>query len=148
VPVIAMQVVDKQAHDKTDQLFIYTFESPALGRKTIVANLTNVYEVGDVAAVAQLGTILPEGPIKPRKVFGIDSEGMAMGPVDAAPDTDLTERFDADAPKRRFKLTLVVEAEGHYPTDAEKAARKQIKSGAGQVVAAEVVGAVASPDEG
>ena len=50
MPVIAMQVVDKSAHEKTDQLFIYTFQSPDLGSKTIVANLTNVYEVGQVAA--------------------------------------------------------------------------------------------------
>ena len=59
MPVIAMTVVEKQAHERTDSLFIYTFESPELGRKTIVANLTNVYEVGDVAAIAQLGTFLP-----------------------------------------------------------------------------------------
>ena len=51
MPVIAMQVVEKNAHEKTDKLFIYTFESPELGERTIVANLTNVYEVGDVAIV-------------------------------------------------------------------------------------------------
>lgn len=140
MPVIAMQVVDKTAHDKTDQLFIYTFESPALGHKTIVANLTNVYEVGDVAGIAQLGTVLPEGEIKPRKVFGIDSEGMALGPVDVPVDTDLTARFDADAPVRRFRLTFTIEAEGHYATDAEKTARKLFKSGKGTCESAEVVG--------
>jgi tRNA-binding EMAP/Myf-like protein len=137
VPVIAMQCVDKTAHEKTDNLFIYTFESPALGQKTIVANLTNVYEPGDVAAIAQLGTLLPEGPIKPRKVFGIDSEGMAMGPVDAALDTDLSAQFDADAPKRTFTLTFEIEVEGHYAADAEKAARKLFKSGQGTLVSAE-----------
>lgn len=139
MPVIAMKVVQKQAHEKTDQLFIYTFESPELGQKTIVANLTNVYEVGDVAAVAQLGTLLPEGEIKPRKVFGIDSEGMAMGPVDAALDSDLSGDFDADAPERTFKLTFEIEVKGHYAADAEKAARKQFKGGAGTVTNAEVV---------
>ena len=137
MPVIAMQVVEKTAHEKTDQLFIYTFESPELGQKTIVANLTNVYEVGDVAAIAQLGTFLPEGEIKPRKVFGIDSEGMALGPVDAAPDTDLTEAFHADAPVRAFTLTFRIEAEGRYPSDAEKAARKLLKGGAGDLISAE-----------
>ena len=136
MPVIAMTVVAKQAHEQTDTLFIYTFESPALGQKTIVANLTNVYEVGDVAAIAQLGTLLPEGEMKPRKVFGIDSEGMALGPVDAAPDTDLSAQFEADAPKRTFTLTFEIEVEGHYATDAEKAARKAFKSGQGTLISA------------
>lgn len=137
MPVIAMTVVEKNAHPKTDNLFIYGFESPELGRKTIVANLTNVYEVGQIAAIAQLGTLLPEGPIKPRKVFGIDSEGMALGPVDVAPDTDLSAQFDADAPARPWKLTFTIEVEGHYAADAEKAARKVFKSGKGEVVSAE-----------
>ena len=137
MPVIAMTCVDKQAHDKTDNLFVYAFESPALGRKTIVANLTNVYEVGQVAAIAQLGTLLEEGEIKPRKVFGIDSEGMALGPVDAAPDTDLTAQFDADAPKRLFKLTFEIEVEACYPADAEATARKLFKGGEGKLVAAD-----------
>ncbi|MCB9695097.1 MAG: hypothetical protein H6736_25105 [Alphaproteobacteria bacterium] len=139
MPVIAMTVVEKDAHPDTDNLFVYRFESPALGRKTIVANLTNVYEVGQVAAIAQLGTLLPEGEMKPRKVFGIDSEGMALGPVDAAPDTDLTAQFDADAPSRKWRLTFAIEVDGHYATDAEKAARKLFKSGQGELVGAEGV---------
>ncbi|MCB9675243.1 MAG: hypothetical protein H6737_09010 [Alphaproteobacteria bacterium] len=137
MPVIAMKATEKRAHEKTDSLFIYTFESPELGAKTIVANLTNVYEVGDVAAIAQLGTLLPDGEIKPRKVFGIDSEGMALGPVDAAPDTDLTAQFDADAPKRLFKLTFEIEVEACYPADAEATARKLFKGGEGKLVAAD-----------
>lgn len=137
MPVIAMKVTQKSAHERTDQLFIYTFHSPELGDKTIVANLTNVYEIGDVAAIAQLGTFLPEGEIKPRKVFGIDSEGMALGPVEAEPDTDLTTEFGADAPVRTFTLTFKIEAEGRYPDDAEKAARKQFKAGAGELISVE-----------
>lgn len=137
MPVIAMNTIRKTAHEQTDSLFIYTFESPQLGEKTIVANLTNVYEVGDVAAIAQLGTLLPEGEIKPRKVFGIDSEGMALGKVDAPVDTDLSTQFEADAPKRSFKLVFEIEVEGHYATDAEKAARKLFKSGKGTLVSAE-----------
>ncbi|MCB9684407.1 MAG: hypothetical protein H6738_05630 [Alphaproteobacteria bacterium] len=136
MPVIAMTCVDKQAHDKTDNLFVYAFESPALGRKTIVANLTNVYEVGQVAAIAQLGTLLEEGEIKPRKVFGVDSEGMALGPVDAAPDTDLTATFGADAPARTWTLTFEIQVEGHYAADAEVAARKAFKGGQGKLVSA------------
>ena len=134
MPVVVMTVAEKNAHPQTDNLFIYRFESPELGPKTIVANLTNVYEVGQRAAIAQLGTLLPEGEIKPRKVFGIDSEGMALGPVDDDVDTDVSERFEADAPSRTWKLTFEIEVEGHYPADAEKAARKAFKSGAGTLV--------------
>ena len=134
MPVIAMTVVDKQPHAQTDNLFVYVFDSPQLGRQTVVANLTHIYEVGDVAAVAQLGTLLEEGEIRPRKVFGVESEGMALGPVEEAPDTDLTARFAADVPSRKWTLTFEVEVDAHYPTDAEKAARKMLKAGHGAVV--------------
>ena len=64
MPVRAMKVTSKTAHEKTDQLFIYTFESPEHGERTIVANLTNTYDVGDVAAIALEGTFLPGVEIK------------------------------------------------------------------------------------
>jgi tRNA-binding EMAP/Myf-like protein len=133
MPVRAMKVSSKTAHDKTDQLFIYTFESPAQGELTIVANLTNVYEPGDVVAVALLGTMLPEGEIKPRKVFGIPSSGMALGPVQAELDADLTEAFGADKPARPHVVLVEVEVEGCYPADVEAAARKAIGKGEGSV---------------
>ncbi len=72
MPVQAMRVTQKDAHPDTDQLFLYTFESPALGTRTIVANLTNTYEVGDVAAIAVEGTWLPgvsKGPTTIRCMF-------------------------------------------------------------------------------
>ena len=138
MPVRAMRVTQKLAHEKTDSLFIYTFESPELGERTIVANLTNVYEVGDVAAIALLGTRLPGMEIKPRKVFGIDSEGMAMGPVDAALDADLTDQFDADREPRPFQVTVTVTVDASYPEDAEKLGRKRIGKGDGEASAAPV----------
>ena len=136
MPVIAMKCTSKTAHERTDKLFIYTFESPELGEKTIVANLTNVYEVGQVAGIAQLGTWLPEGEILPRKVFGIPSEGMAMGPVDSDVDSDLSEHFEADAPESTFKVTVEVEVKSRYAQGAEKLARKSIGKGEGALVAA------------
>lgn len=139
MPVVAMTCTSKQAHEKTDKLFIYTFAAPELEERTIVANLTNVYEPGDVAAIAQLGTWLPEGEIVQRKVFGIESFGMALGPVDAAPGTDVTEAFGADAPERRWRLTFTVEADGRYPELLEKGLRKAIGKGEGTRVAAEPV---------
>lgn len=129
MPVICMECTARQAHEKTDSLFIYTFRSPELGEKTIVANLTNVYEVGDRVGIAQLGTFLPGLEMKPRKVFGIDSEGMAMGPVDAELDTDLSADFDADAPVRGFTVTLQVTVEARYAEDCKKLAQKAVKSG-------------------
>ena len=142
MPVIAMQCVAKDAHEKTDTLFIYQFESPALGRLQIVANLTNVYEVGDVAGIAQLDTRLPGVVLKPRKVFGIDSQGMAMGKVDAPLDTDLSAQFEADAPLARFQVTLTVEVEAHYAEDAAADAAKAIGKGQGTLVSVEKHGAV------
>ncbi|MDG1483466.1 MAG: hypothetical protein P8R54_28000 [Myxococcota bacterium] len=137
MPVYAMKVTSKSTHEKTDKLFIYTFESPEQGTRTIVANLTNVYEVGDVVAVAQLGTRLPGVVLKPRKVFGIDSEGMAMGPVEAELDTDLSAQFEADAPEGRFTVTLTVEVSAHYAEDAQALAAKAIGKGKGTLVSAE-----------
>jgi len=135
MPVRAMRVTSKTAHEKTDKLFIYTFESPELGERTIVANLTNVYEVGDVVGVALVGTKLPGMEIVPRKVFGIPSSGMAMGPVEAELDADLTEAFDADRSPRPFEVTITLTVDAPWAEDAEKAARKQIGKGAGEASA-------------
>ena len=136
MPVYAMKVTSKTAHEKTDQLFIYTFESPEQGERTIVANLTNVYDLGDVAGIAIEGTVLPGVVIQPRKVFGVQSQGMAMGKVQAELDTDLTAHFDADRAPRPFRITVEVEVEAPYAEDAEKIARKAISKGQGQVVGA------------
>jgi tRNA-binding EMAP/Myf-like protein len=128
MPVQAMKVVAKDAHPNTDQLFVYTFESPALGRRTIVANLENTYQEGDIVGVALEGTWLPGLQIKPRKVFGLHSEGMAMGKVDAVVDADLSVQFEADQEPRMFKVTVEVEVEARYAEDAEKAALKAARS--------------------
>jgi len=133
MPVVAMKVTSKSAHEKTDQLFLYTFESPAVGVITVVANLTNTYEVGDVAAVAQVGTFLPGLEIKPRRVFGIDSAGMALGVVDAPLDADLTAQFEADQPVRPFRVTVEVTVDARYSEDAAAVAAKAIGQGKGTV---------------
>lgn len=137
MPVRAMKVVSKTAHEKTDQLFIYSFQSPELGERVIVANLTNTYEIGDVAGIALEGTQLPGLVIKPRKVFGVPSDGMAMGKVEAELDADLTAHFDADREPRPFKVTIEVEVEAPYAEDAEKLARKAVGKGEGSVLSAE-----------
>lgn len=140
MPIVAMSCIDKQAHEKTDQLFIYRFEAPGFEARTVVANLTNVYDVGDTVAVAQVGTQLPEFEIVPRKVYGIESLGMAMGPTEAAPGTDVTGDFEADAPPRVFKLVFEIEGTAPYAERLEKDLRKAIGKGEGTLVGSEVVG--------
>lgn len=128
MPVIAMQVTDKNGVEGAENLFHYTFSSPSQGELQIIANTTNVYDVGDVAGIALVGTKLPGLEIKPRKVFGIASSGMACGPVDVAIDTDVSAQFDADAPPRKFQVTLTVDVEASYAEDAGKIAMKKARS--------------------
>lgn len=81
--IIAMRVKTADEVKGSKNLRCYTFEAPNRPDLVVVANLTNVYQVGDVAAVAQVGTVLPNGlEIITRKVFGIESSGMALGPID------------------------------------------------------------------
>jgi len=133
MPVVVMEVTEKSAHEKTDQLFIYTFASPSHEPRQIVANLTNVYDVGDRVAIALVGTHLPGVEIVPRKVFGIDSSGMALGPVNEALDTDVTEAFDADREPKPWTITATVTVDARYEEDAQKLAEKALRKGHGKV---------------
>ncbi|MEO0602922.1 MAG: hypothetical protein AAF211_15890 [Myxococcota bacterium] len=128
MPVIAMEVTSKSAVEGAENLFCYTFSSPEQGELTIIANTTNVYEVGDRAGIALVGTRLPGLEIKPRKVFGVASSGMACGPVDVAIDTDVSEQFDADRPDRPWKVTIEVTVEAPYAEDAGSLAMKKARS--------------------
>lgn len=135
MPVIAMEVTSKSAVEGAENLFCYTFSSPGQGELVIVANTTNVYEVGDRAGIALVGTKLPGLEIKPRTVFGMASSGMACGPVAVDLDTDVSEQFEADRPPRRWRVTLEVEVEASYEEDASKLAMKKARS-EGKVVSA------------
>jgi len=79
-----MRVKSAAQVEGSKNLRVYTFEAPESDDLTIVANLTNIYEVGDTAAVAQVGTHIKKYnlTIERRKVFGIESEGMALGHVE------------------------------------------------------------------
>ena len=128
MPVIAMQVTSAGPVEGAENLNVYTFESPGQGELCIIANHTNVYAVGDVAGIATVGTRLPGLEIKPRKVFGIDSTGMACGPVDVALDTDVSAQFDADLPEKKWVVTVEVEVDAAYAEDANKLALKAARS--------------------
>ena len=70
---------------------MYRFESPDRSVQ-IVANQENIYAVGDVAAIALAGTTLLDGTkLKRAKLRGVESQGMALGPVEAEVGTDLSE---------------------------------------------------------
>jgi len=130
-----MKVTSAQKLEQAESLFLYTFESPAQGELSIVANATNVYQVGDVAGVALVGTKLPGLEIKARKVFGIDSAGMACGPVDGPLDADLSAEFEADLPDRSWEITIKLTVQAGYREDAQRLALKKARS-MGKVVEA------------
>lgn len=93
--VIAMKVVEAENHPNADRLRIYRFDDGSGSLLQVVANLTNVYEVGDVAAVARIGTIMNDGlEIKEAKPRNVPSFGMAIGKVEDAVGTDLTAKFN------------------------------------------------------
>ena len=94
--VLAMRVKSASDVVGSKNLRSYVFEAPGVDSLAVVANLTNVYAEGDVVAVAQVGTILPAFDnmlITQRKVFGIESFGMALGKVTATVGTILGDDF-------------------------------------------------------
>lgn len=92
--VIVMKTVSAEQHPNADSLRLYQFEAEDT-KVQIVANLENVYEVGDLAVVALDGAILKDGTeISPVKLRGVPSYGMALGKVtDKEPGDDLSEFY-------------------------------------------------------
>jgi len=99
-----MEVIRCEEHPHADALKIYEFSAPGIEPKQIVANLTNVYDVGNLVYVALDGTILKEDGvrIKTTNLRGINSFGMALGLAEGEPvGTDVSDRFaDVEAEKR------------------------------------------------
>jgi tRNA-binding EMAP/Myf-like protein len=91
--VIVMEVLEVSAHPNAEALRVYQFGGGA-ERLQVVANLSNQYGVGDRVAVATVGSELKDGTkIKPARLRGVDSFGMALG-VHAAPlGTDVSTEF-------------------------------------------------------
>lgn len=93
--ITAMRVFAAEPHPNADALRVYQFglDAPTI---TVVANLENVYQVGDVVAVAGVGAVLADGvKISRVRLRGVDSFGMALGKVEDVVGTDLSERFGA-----------------------------------------------------
>ena len=94
MPVIAMEVKTAQNHPNADALSLYIFEAPGCDSVQIIANSENIYSVGDIVAVALTDSVLKDGTkIKPTKLRGVYSYGMAIGKVEAAIGSDLSALY-------------------------------------------------------
>ena len=92
--VIAMQVTSAEKHPNADALRLYQFTAPEIGETQVIANLENIYEVGDVVAVAMEGAVLQDDTeIRPVMLRGVMSHGMALGKVYDEIGTDLSYQY-------------------------------------------------------
>jgi len=91
--ILVMNTETAEDVEGSNNLRVYTFAVDNI-ELVVVANRTNVYEVGDIVAVAQVGST-PEHfgnfKVTERKVFGIESFGMAIGVVDLPVGTVLED---------------------------------------------------------
>lgn len=94
MPVIAMEVKTAHNHPNADALRLYSFSAPGWESVQIVANSENIYDVGDIVAVALTDSVLKDGTkIQPVKLRGVYSFGMALGKLEAEIGTDLSEIY-------------------------------------------------------
>jgi tRNA-binding EMAP/Myf-like protein len=107
--VLAMTVVRVHDHPNADSLRVYELDAPGVEGLVVVANLERRYAVGDVVAIARVGAVLADGTkIRKSRLRGVDSFGMALGPVDAAPGQDLTAHYGQPAAAARSGVPLDV----------------------------------------
>lgn len=94
MPVFVMEVTDVKAHPNADALRVYEFSAGA-ERIQVVANLSNSYELGERVAVARVGSELRDGTkIRPARLRGVDSFGMALGRHAGALGEDVSGEFE------------------------------------------------------
>ncbi|MFZ5889896.1 MAG: RNA ligase family protein [Myxococcota bacterium] len=95
MPVFVMEVLEVAAHPNADQLRVYAFGGLDGERIQVVANLSNVYAVGDRVAVARVGSELKDGTkIRPARLRGVDSFGMALGVHAGEVGSDISAEFE------------------------------------------------------
>ena len=109
MPVIAMETIAVEPHPNADALKLYKMQAPGRDEIQIIANLENVYQVGDIVAIALDNSLLKDGTkIKPTKLRGVYSYGMALGKVEAKIGDDLSEVYcqaqlaDSQDDKQKF----------------------------------------------
>ncbi|MEM9212950.1 MAG: RNA ligase family protein [Cyanobacteria bacterium P01_F01_bin.150] len=94
MPVIVMTVNEVSLHPNADSLRVYQMSAPAYGSIQIIANLDNCYEKGDRVVVALTDSVLKDGTkIKPTKLRGLSSSGMAMGKTEEDVGIDLSAHY-------------------------------------------------------
>jgi len=91
---IVMNVDEVVKHPNADTLMVYqmsAMNSGELVKSQIIANLENVYEIGDNVVVVLAGSVLKGGEkIRYAKIRGVASHGMALGKTDLPMNTDVT----------------------------------------------------------
>ena len=108
--VIVMEVLEVREHPNADALRVYQFG--ASERVQVVANTEAVYAVGDRVAIATVGSELRDGTkIRPARLRGVDSFGMALGAHAAPVGTDVSEEFCAVATSSAAAGQLI-----HWPS--------------------------------
>ena len=90
--VITGKIVAQEKHPNADRLQVCTIDVGAGAPLTIATAATNT-AVGNVIPVATIGAQLPHLKIEPRKMRGIESQGMLCSPDELALSP---EWFDAD----------------------------------------------------
>lgn len=91
--VMAMEVIGAEKHPNAHALRLYKMKA-ANKEVEIIANLDCIYELGDIVAIALPGSILKDGTkIKPTKLRGMYSYGMALDKVGAEIGQDLTDLY-------------------------------------------------------
>jgi tRNA-binding EMAP/Myf-like protein len=116
--VMAVRITAARDHEAADRLRVYQVEAPGMESTQIIANKDTVYDAGDVAAAALVGTVLSDGKkIEKQKVRGVLSFGMLMGKVadGVAPGTDLTTKFGATHVEKQVDESQGVVEESNWP---------------------------------
>ncbi|MDY7013669.1 MAG: hypothetical protein SVX43_08690, partial [Cyanobacteriota bacterium] len=94
MPVIVMEVARAEPHPNADSLRVYQMRAEGYDEVQIISNLETIYKAGDRVAVALADSVLKDGTkIKPSKLRGLRSFGMALGQVRDSTGTDLSEVY-------------------------------------------------------
>jgi phenylalanyl-tRNA synthetase beta chain len=93
MPAKILECTKVELHPNADSLRVYNF-TDNIDNYQVIANSTNIYEVGDKVAVALIGSILKDDTeIKESKIRGILSQGMALGKSDLPIGLDVTNDY-------------------------------------------------------
>jgi tRNA-binding EMAP/Myf-like protein len=109
--IMAMRITEAVPHPHADALRLYRLCVDGQHERQVIANLENLYEVGDIVAVAQVGAALADGTvIRKARLRGIDSYGMILGRSEEAEGTDLTAHYGLQPKEEAPKETGLQES--------------------------------------